>query len=232
MPPSTIILRRATKADLPRMVRILLDAFSPGPWGRRLFPPHLKVKPGDGDEYAWRLYMISSVFDNQGCENVLACEGGQGQRDEDIVGWAQWVDSNADPNGGMSLEEKKTKMERELGANPAGLDTEAFETLSREGLRLETRGDEYLGTERSKNSWLLSYLLVDPKHHRKGIGRLLAKEGLDRAAAQGRDVRLRATPEGRTLYLALGFKEVCEEKIFGESQYAMVWKAPGLVRGD
>lgn len=77
---------------------------------------------------------------------------------------------------------------------------------------------------------MLAFLVIDPKHHRKGIGRLLAKEGLDRAAAQGREVRLRATPEGRTLYLALGFEEVCEEKIFGKSQYAMVWRAPGLAR--
>lgn len=135
------------------MVRILLDAFAPGPWGRHLFPPHLKVKPGDGDEYAWRLYMISSGFDSPGREHVLACEAGEGQREKEIVGWAQWVDSQADPKGAMSLEEKKAKMEIDLGADPAGLDTEAFEMLSREGLRLEARGDEYLGTEGSKNSW-------------------------------------------------------------------------------
>lgn len=71
----------------------------------------------------------------------------------------------------------------------------------------------------------LNYLVVDPKHHRQGIGRLLAKDGLDRAASQGRDVCLRSTPEGRPLYLAVGFEQIRERKVFGESQYAMVWKA-------
>lgn len=75
---------------------------------------------------------------------------------------------------------------------------------------------------------MLSYLVIDPKHQRQGIGRLLAKDGLDRAANQGKDVCLRATPEGRPLYLALGFEEICEQKVIGESQYAMVMKAPDL----
>lgn len=74
----------------------------------------------------------------------------------------------------------------------------------------------------------LNYLVIDPKHQRKGIGRFLVKEGLDRAVSQGRDVCLRATPEGRSLYLALGFEEICEQKIVGGSQYAMVMKAPDL----
>lgn len=76
----------------------------------------------------------------------------------------------------------------------------------------------------------LAYLVVDPKHQREGIGRLLVKEGLDRAAGQGRDVCLRATPEGRRLYLALGFEEVREQRILGESEYAMVRKATDPAR--
>lgn len=77
---------------------------------------------------------------------------------------------------------------------------------------------------------VLNFLVIDPEHQRKGIGKLLAKEGLDRAASQGIDVCLRSTPEGRPLYLALGFTEVREEKVIGESQYAMVWKASDVVR--
>ncbi|KAK7697456.1 hypothetical protein SLS64_013537 [Diaporthe eres] len=226
MSPSTTILRRATKADLPRMVHVLLDAFASGPWGPTLFPPHLKVKPGDGDEFDWRLYMISSGFDSSGRETVVACCQVEAQREE-IVGWAQWIDLPASrEEGGMSREEMKAKMVRDLGANPAGLDGEAFERLRSGGQQLEKSFDEFLGTERSSASWQLSYLVVDPNHHRQGIGRLLAKEGLDRAASQGRDVCLRSTPEGRPLYLALGFEQTREQEVFGESQYAMVWKAP------
>lgn len=152
MPTSTTILRRATRTDLPRMVRILLDAFAPGPWGRTLFPPHLKVKPGDGDEFDWRLYMISSGFDSPGRETFLACEV-EAQR-EQIVGWAQWIDLPATrKGGGMSREEMKAKMVRDLGANPAGLDGEAFERLGSGGQQLEKSFDESLGIERSSASW-------------------------------------------------------------------------------
>lgn len=72
---------------------------------------------------------------------------------------------------------------------------------------------------------MLNLLLVDPAHQGRGIGRLLAREGLDRAAEEGKGVRLRSTPEGRPLYLALGFEEVFEQKVIGESQYGMVWRA-------
>lgn len=144
-------LRRATKADLPRMVRILLDAFGPGPWGRFLFPPHLKVKPGDGDEFDWRLYMISTGLESPGRDTILACA------EEEIVGWAQWIDMSAAAKGGMSPEVARARMERDLGPNPAGLDAGALDTLQREGQQLEGSFEEFLGPERSKASWRESH---------------------------------------------------------------------------
>lgn len=250
-----ITLRRATNADLPRMTRILVDAFAQGPWGRFLFPPHLKVNPGDADELAWRQYTIASGLDSPARDTVVACqEGLGGNGEEEIVGWAQWIDLAAPKGSGLNPEEMKAKMDRDLGPNPAGLDTAALDTLRSEGQQLEKSFEEFLGTERAKASlrelfslykprlkvqWLIStastelnYLCIDPKHQRKGIGRLLAKEGLERAASQGRDVCLRSTPEGRLLYLALGFVQVCEQKVVRGSQYAMVLKAPNVARTE
>lgn len=155
MPPNST-LRRATKADLPRMVRILLDAFSPGPWGRFLFPPHLKVRPGDGDEFDWRLYMISMGLESPGRDTVLACAEGEAG-EEEIVGWAQWIDMSAAAKGGMSPEVARARMERDLGPNPAGLDAGALATLQREGQHLEGSFEEFLGSERSKASWRESH---------------------------------------------------------------------------
>lgn len=74
----------------------------------------------------------------------------------------------------------------------------------------------------------LDYLQVDPGHQRQGIGRLLAQEGLGRADAGGREVWLRSTPEGRCLYLSLGFRVVGEGSVLAQAQYAMVRRARPL----
>ena len=152
-PPIT--LRRATKADLPRMTRVLVDAYAPGPWGRFLFPPHLKVKPGDGDELAWRQYTISSGLDSPAWDTVLACSTeGQGQgKGEDIVGWAQWTDLTAPKGSGLNPEEMKAKTGTNLRSGPAGLDVEHLDTLRREGQQLEESFDKFLGADRAKTSW-------------------------------------------------------------------------------
>lgn len=158
MPPptaKTTTLRRATRADLPRMVRILLDAFAGGPWGRHVCPPHLRVKPGDGDEYDWRLHALSSGLDKPGRETVLACQEGPGaeQEEEVIVGWAQWTDLGAAGAAGppLSIEEL---VEREIGpGGGAGVDREALLRLRREGRELEGSFGEVLGAERAAESW-------------------------------------------------------------------------------
>lgn len=246
------------------MTRILIDAFAQGPWDRYVCPPHLKVKPGDGDVFDWRMHTLSSTLESPGRDTVLACRETE-QEGEEIVGWAQWLDLSAGTRtGGTIPGEARAMMERELGPSAAAIDKEALSRLRREGLQLEESFEEYLGAERPKVSWRecnpkersldmlgrdearvsmptrnrlirpthtdLTYLVIDPKHQREGIGRLLAKEGLDRAADQGRDVCLRATPEGRRLYLALGFEQVREQKVIGESQFAMVLKASDFVR--
>ena len=144
-------LRRATKADLPRMTRLLVDAYAPGPWGRFLFPPHLKVKPGDGDEVAWRLYTITAGLDSPARDTVLACQAG-GDGEEILVGWAQWIDLAAPKGSGLNPEEMKARMDRDLGPNPAGLDSAALDTLRSEGQQLEKRFEEVLGAGRANAS--------------------------------------------------------------------------------
>lgn len=167
MPPPTAItttLRRATRADLPRMVRILLDAFAGGPWGRHVCPPHLKVKPGDSDEFDWRMHALSSGLETPGRETVLACQG------EEVVGWAQWTDLGAAAGAGppLSIDEL---VEREIGpGGGAGVDREALRRLRSEGRQLERSFEEVLGAERSGASWSESrpdtcYLLI-PKRQK------------------------------------------------------------------
>lgn len=77
----------------------------------------------------------------------------------------------------------------------------------------------------------LHYLSIDPQHQRKGVGRLLVQEGLGRARAEGRDVWLRSTCEGRRLYKSLGFEEVGEGTVCGQRQVAMVNRAAPTAGG-
>lgn len=140
---ATITLRRATRADLPRITRMLVDAFAPGPWGRFLFPEHLRVNPGDRDEVAWRQYTLEAGFDSPARDTVLACQG------DETVGWAQWIDVAAPKGSGLNPEEMKAKMDRDLGPNPPGLDSAALDTLRTGGQELEKKFEEFLGAERA-----------------------------------------------------------------------------------
>lgn len=222
-------IRRATRSNLPEMASLLINAFAPGPWSRYLFPPHLRVKPGDGDELDFRLHMLSSKFDSPGREHVCATVRQSGEEKEVLVGWAQWIDSEGQAD--LDEEQRKKKegeMEAEpgLGAHIPGLDKDALSRLTKEGGLLEKRLVEYLGERGTTHSRLLKLLLVSPSYQRRGIGRLLAREGLEHAARENKEARLRSTPEGRPLYLALGFEDVCAQKVIGETQYGMVWRAP------
>ncbi|ROW01861.1 hypothetical protein VMCG_05565 [Cytospora schulzeri] len=221
-----ITIRRADPSDLPQMASVLIRAFSPGPWSRYLFPPHLRVKPGNADEFDFRLHMLSSKFGSPGREHVCATIQYPGEEKEVVVGWAQWID----PEGQMGLDEEKTwkkaGKEGDSAVNMAGLDREALGRLTREGELLEKRLEEYLGEDGTKQSRLLNLLLIDPSHQREGLGRLLAQNGLIPAARAGKSVRLRSTPEGRPLYLSLGFEDVCQQEVIGQMQYGMVWRAP------
>lgn len=128
------------------MTRILLDAFASGPWDQYVCPPHLKVKPGDGDVFDWRMHTLSSTLESPGRDTVLACRGGAGAEGEEIVGWAQWLDLGASTGAGGSSSPEEAQA-------TAAIDKEALGRLRREGLQLEESLGDFLGAERSKKSW-------------------------------------------------------------------------------
>jgi GNAT superfamily N-acetyltransferase len=63
-------------------------------------------------------------------------------------------------------------------------------------------------------SYLLAHLLpsgllilvVDPAHHRRGIGKALVSDGIKRAHAQGLPLFVSASQTGKLLYKSLGFE--------------------------
>ena len=68
----------------------------------------------------------------------------------------------------------------------------------------------------------LDYLGVDPKQHRRGIGKALLNWGLERSKEQGRDCYLFATPAGKPLYSAMGFENLGAVDLFGEPHFSMI----------
>lgn len=75
-------------------------------------------------------------------------------------------------------------------------------------------------------------LHTDPNHMRRGAGTLLVKEVMEEARKLGYTAYLQASPVGKPLYTALGFKEIeMHEVDFSEwgakesnKSWAMMWK--------
>ncbi|KAF3771133.1 hypothetical protein M406DRAFT_32690 [Cryphonectria parasitica EP155] len=228
--PLKLHLRPATPADVPRMIEIFIAAFSPGPWSALLFPPNQRTRPGQADETEWRVRVFRAQLEKPGHHHVLAVQqqGEQDSKQEVVVGWANWLDTARDTTVGMTPEEKRADLEKTWGsASPPGLDRTAWEEMGRQGEVVNEMAREALGVERLKESLELRYLMIDPIHQRKGAGRLLMQEYLDSAATEEKDVWLRATADGRPLYLSLGFKEVGQGLVMGNLHFAMVKRAAG-----
>jgi predicted N-acetyltransferase YhbS len=65
---------------------------------------------------------------------------------------------------------------------------------------------------------VLSLLVISPAFQRRGIGKLLTQDGIDRAHANGCPVFVIASPPGALLYHRLGFElkeapEITDNKI-------------------
>ena len=73
----------------------------------------------------------------------------------------------------------------------------------------------------------LDYIGVDPKHMRRGIGKILLNWGIDQAVKENRDCYLIATPAGQPFYAASGFQVLRVLKIFGVDHYSMLLKHDG-----
>lgn len=313
-PPPNLHLRPATPSDLPRMVNILMSAFSHGPWSARLFPPRLRTRPGSADEVDWRIRVTGALLGQPGHRHVVAVQrrqrrqrrgvvgvvsergapvsggagatgagagagagddevdevdanrregdhgyvGDEGESEEEILGWAHWLDAAAVVVAASSSSQAAAATMTTTTTTtsvPPGLDAQAMDEMIRQAEHIESMARKEVcrdreeeakeakeaeeaegeegeedgqdgGKQRTKhNAVELHYLQIDPRHQRKGVGRLLVQEGLDHAAQAGQGVWLRSTREGRSLYLAMGFDEVGAGTVFGQTQFAMVKRA-------
>lgn len=82
------------------------------------------------------------------------------------------------------------------GANVEAM--KAFFGELAQGRRERFGGDPYM---------LLSILVVDPEHQRRGLGAMQLQEGLERADQLGVPAYLESSPKGKGLYAKYGFEE-------------------------
>ncbi|KAK3901537.1 puromycin N-acetyltransferase [Staphylotrichum tortipilum] len=212
-----LLLRPATEADTARLGRIGRDAFR-DTVSLVLFPPHLACKSPTGDpdvdEVQWRDDRSLQRMRDGNLTFVVVDAPDRGSEAGEIVGFSQW-ELPAPPNAAPAQANQV--------ALPGSLDQEAlqhlFTALDRESHRL-------LGPDGHSNMWYLMLLAIDPDQQRRGIGRMLAKHGIDLAAKVGKDVFLVATPEGKPLYQSLGFRQLGDSfDVLGTIYSAMLWSS-------
>ncbi|EAW17180.1 GNAT family N-acetyltransferase [Aspergillus fischeri NRRL 181] len=211
-------IRPAREADLEMIANIAAAAFNPttDAISRRLFPPDLQPTDMPAGEACrqWRAARKSASFHSDGTALMVAVDDAlQGQ----IVGFALWDVPVPSPR---CAPHQPHEPEPEPAAHAhAGLDQSALAEMRR---ILAEDARAHFGAGMKKNVWHLDYIAVDPRHRRRGIGKMLLQWGVQRAAAAKRDCYLVATPAGRPLYEAAGFTELTTLLIFGVPHWSMI----------
>ncbi|PKX91443.1 GNAT family N-acetyltransferase [Aspergillus novofumigatus IBT 16806] len=215
-----VSIRPAREADLETIANIAAAAFNPtaDAISRRLFPPDLQPTDMPAGEACrqWRAARKTSSFHSDGTALMVAIDDAlQGQ----IVGFALWdVPVPADAGGCAPRQPQEQEPEPAAQAH-AGLDQSALAEMRR---ILAEDARAHFGDEMKRTVWHLDYIAVDPRHRRRGIGKMLLQWGVERADAEKRDCYLVATPAGRPLYEAAGFTELATLLIFGVPHWSMI----------
>ncbi|KAI0448525.1 acyl-CoA N-acyltransferase [Xylaria acuta] len=190
-----LILQVATEADAPRAAAIGRAAYAPNPFDKVLFPgPFPEPEPGRNpraEEMAKELREDSSVR----WLKVVDTDIEPTEDNKQMIGFAQWnVKDGSQPPPGS----------RPFGP---GCNVEACEALF--GGLYKLRVKHYAG----KKYTHLRGLQVAPEHQRRGAGRMLVMWGVEEAKRLGLPAYLESSPEGHSLYLSCGFRDIDRQSI-------------------
>ncbi|KAK0748927.1 acyl-CoA N-acyltransferase [Schizothecium vesticola] len=213
-------LRHATEADAPAMAAVSSRAFRET-LSQILFPPRLRHLSQEDQETPWRASRTIRRM-RDGKATLVVVDTADDGEETAVVGMAQWVrpvdkGAGAPPppsSGGTVVAEDPA---------PATLDSEALDDFMK---LLDEETKKVLGPDGSKHMWYLLVLTVDPDHHRRGIGGLLLRWGMEQAATEGRRAFIHATPEGKYLYEKFGFKSLSGFDVAGLRHDCMLWSPP------
>lgn len=177
-----------------------------------LFPPHLRSLSPVDEETPWRAARTLKRM-REGIDTAVVVDTAE-DGSETVIAFVQWE---------PPAELKKQLGEVEEEIMPVTLDMKSVQTLLDD---IDNQTREVLGPEGHSKMWYVMIIAVDPNHHRRGAGKMLIRQGMQRAAAEGRSIYLSATPEGRPLYESLGFKTLAIHDVRGNPYHAMLWMPP------
>ncbi|KAK4169759.1 puromycin N-acetyltransferase [Cladorrhinum sp. PSN259] len=220
-----LFLRPAKLEDSPHIGRIGAASFA-DTVSSVLFPAELRhLSPvGDAfqDEAEWRASRNYRRMNEGMLTYVVVDKADEASEEEEVVGFAQWEPPKG--NDEKKKDQEPAKSEVDSDTLPPPLDQAAlrqmYEVIEAETLKV-------LGPEGHSKMWYLMILGVDPKHQRRGIGKMLVKKGIELIEKDGKDAYLIATLNGRKLYESVGFKAVSDRCYLGDvPHYSMIWKRP------
>ncbi|KAI0466460.1 acyl-CoA N-acyltransferase [Xylaria cf. heliscus] len=185
-----LLLQLAAEADALRAAVIEKAAYAPNPFDKVLFPgPFPTPEPG---------------------RNPRAEEMAKEFREDPTVRWLKVVDTDIEPTEdnqqmiGFAQWNIKDAAQPPPGARKfgPGSNVEACEALF--GGTAKLRVKHYTG----KKHVHLRGLQVVPEHQRRGAGRMLVMWGVEEAKRHGLPAFLESSPEGHSLYLSCGFRDI------------------------
>ncbi|MCJ1476051.1 hypothetical protein MMC13_004716 [Lambiella insularis] len=183
-----LLLSKVLEGDLDRLVEVRTRAFAGNPWNEVMFPSAVSSRSHTALVERERKILKSpdSVF-----VKITDTE-----RDNELIALARWyIYKHERPESEWNKKNETTDWGE--GAN-----VDAVETFMGE---LHKRRKQYIA---GRPHCLLSLLVTDPKHQRKGAGNMLVKWGTDIADELGIDCYLEGSAAGYQLYRENGFQDV------------------------
>ncbi|KAI2638489.1 acyl-CoA N-acyltransferase [Xylaria nigripes] len=204
-------LEPATEADTERAARIEADAYAEHPVDAILFPgPFPPLVAGQRSPRAEALRRILRDDPSVYMFKVIDTDVEPSDDNKQMIGFTQWG-----INDGSQL--PLTKKTFGPGANIEACETvfgsmEAIrhERIKTKHVRKLVTGFSFPGNGNNNEAHVedLKSLIVDPKHQRRGAGRMLVMWGIEEFKKLGLPFFLEATAMGHSLYLSCGFRDI------------------------
>ncbi|KAK1773868.1 acyl-CoA N-acyltransferase [Copromyces sp. CBS 386.78] len=211
----TITLRPATEADAPSLARIATAAFA-NSLSPLIFPRSqlatATITEADlfADEVTWRESMLTKrLREDKPCVVAVEVDDSTGQ-EISVLGFAHWQKPGPEAPEVRGVE-----------VRPATYDRSMFLRIVE---KFTEKDREALGERGHEEYWYAILISVDPKQHRRGVGRKLVNWGLECARKEGRDAYLTATEAGKPLYEVCGFEALETYDCYGVPLTSMVWR--------